>query len=107
MILKFCIQHWGLKLNKICINGDPSLIFTDFTARSNLVNSTFKWENCCKNVNGKNLQQITKLTEDLHFYIHFEPQGLVAPAPVIYDHYFQTWPIKANFYVEPHWEKGT
>ena len=36
MILKLSMQHWGLKLYKVCINGDPGLTLTYFTARSNL-----------------------------------------------------------------------
>ena len=36
MILKLCMQHWGLKLYKVCLNGDPGLTLTYFTARSNL-----------------------------------------------------------------------
>ena len=36
MILKLGMQHWGLKLYKVCINGDPGLTLTYFTARSNL-----------------------------------------------------------------------
>ena len=36
-ILKLGMQHWGLKLYKVCINGDPGLTLTYFTARSNLV----------------------------------------------------------------------
>ena len=35
MILKLGMQHWGLKLYKVCINGDPGLTLTYFTARSN------------------------------------------------------------------------
>ena len=31
------IQNRGLKLNKVCTNGDPGLTLTNFTARSNLV----------------------------------------------------------------------
>ena len=36
MILKLFMQHWGHKLYKVCINGDPWLTLTYFTARSNL-----------------------------------------------------------------------
>ena len=37
MNLKLGILNRGLKLNKVCINGDPGLTLTYFTARSNLV----------------------------------------------------------------------
>ena len=36
MILKLSMQHRGLKLYKVCINGDPGLTLTYFMARSNL-----------------------------------------------------------------------
>ena len=36
MILKFGMQHRGFMLYKICINGDPGLTLTYFTAKSNL-----------------------------------------------------------------------
>ena len=36
MILKLGMQHLGLKLYKVCINGDPGLTLTYFMARSNL-----------------------------------------------------------------------
>ena len=41
MILKLGMYHWGLKLYKVCINDDPGLTFTYFTARSNLVTYAF------------------------------------------------------------------
>ena len=44
MILKLGMQHWGLKLYKVCINSDPGLTLTYFTARSNLVLYAFVWE---------------------------------------------------------------
>ena len=37
MILKLGMQHRGLKLYKVYINGDPGLTLTYFTTRSNLV----------------------------------------------------------------------
>ena len=38
MILKLGIDHQGLKVYKVCINDNPGLNMTYFTARSNLVN---------------------------------------------------------------------
>ena len=43
-ILKLGMQHWGLKLYKVCINSDPGLTLTYFTARSSLVLYAFVWE---------------------------------------------------------------
>ena len=42
MILKFGMQHEGLKFYKVCINNDPGLTLTYFTARSNWVAYTFE-----------------------------------------------------------------
>ena len=44
MILKLGMQHWVLKYYQVCSNDDPGLIFTYFTARSNLVPYAFVWE---------------------------------------------------------------
>ena len=41
MILKLGMQHWGLKLYKVCINGNTGLTLTYFTARSNFGTKTF------------------------------------------------------------------
>ena len=43
MILKFGIQHQGLKFYKDNINCDPGLTLTYFTVRSNKVTYTFEW----------------------------------------------------------------
>ena len=43
MILKLGMQHWGLKLYKVCINSDPGLM-TYFTVGSNLVSQIGKSE---------------------------------------------------------------
>ena len=66
MILKLGMQHGGLKLHKVCINDDPRLTLT-FFARSNLVTYAFELGNLLQSFNGKNLLQMTKLTEDLCF----------------------------------------
>ena len=52
MILKLGIQHRGLKLNKVCINGHPGLPLTYFTTILNLV--------ACA-LNGKNGYKVIKL----------------------------------------------
>ena len=44
MILKFGMQHRGIKFYKVCINGDPGLTLTYFTARSKLETLAFLWE---------------------------------------------------------------
>ena len=63
MILKLGMQHWGLKVFKVCINEDPGLTLTYFCQWSNLVTHTFEWGKIVtKSFNGKNLQQRTNLT---------------------------------------------
>ena len=42
--LKTCHAALGLQLYKVCLNGDPGLTLTYFTARSNLVTGTFECE---------------------------------------------------------------
>ena len=56
MILKIRMQHWGLKLYKVCINDDPVLTLTCFTAGSNLVDSVLfdLGKAVTKSFNGKN-----------------------------------------------------
>ena len=44
MILKLGMQHRGIKLYKVYINGDPGLTLTYFTARSNLETLAFLLE---------------------------------------------------------------
>ena len=44
MILKLGMQHRVLKYYQVCLNDDPWLNLTYFTARSNLVPYAFVWE---------------------------------------------------------------
>ena len=39
-----CSKHWVLKYFQICLNDDPELTLTYFTARSNLIPYAFVWE---------------------------------------------------------------
>ena len=62
-----------------------------------------------KSFNGENLQQMTKLT-DYNNTVNennLTPGGCL-PLPQgyihVYDHHFQTSPLKAKFYVETPWE---
>ena len=45
---------------------------------------TFLQENVWKSFNGRNLQQMTRVTKDLCWYKNFDPKGLFAPAPGLY-----------------------
>ena len=44
MTLKLGMQHWLRKYYQVYSNDDPGLIWTYFTARSNLVPYAFVWE---------------------------------------------------------------
>ena len=44
MTLKVGMQHWVFAYYQVCLNDDPGLTLTYFTARSNLVPYAFVWE---------------------------------------------------------------
>ena len=68
MILKLDMHHWGMELYNNFMNRDPRLTLTYFTARSNYVPVRLNRKTLVtKLLNGKNLQQMTKLTEYLYF----------------------------------------
>ena len=84
--------HWGLGPIKVCSNSDPRLI-TYFTARSNLVSYAFIWRKTVrKSFNGRNLQQMTRVTKGLCSYKNSDPKGLFVPAPGLYT-CIKTWKI--------------
>ena len=64
MILKIGMQHRGLKLYKVYLNGDPGLTLTYFMARSNWVAYSFEWEKLLQShLKEEKLQQRTMLTD--------------------------------------------
>ena len=69
----------------VCSNDDPRLTLTYFTARSNLVPYAFIWgKTVRKSFNGRNLQQITRVTNGLSKNKNSDPRGLSAPALGLY-----------------------
>ena len=61
MILKLDMKHQGVQLFKICINPDPGMTLTYFTARSTLISNAFEWEKLVKcNSMGENLLGVCK-----------------------------------------------
>ena len=44
MTLKLSMHHWVLEYCQVCLNDDPELTLTYFTARSNMVLYIFVWE---------------------------------------------------------------
>ena len=65
MILKLGMTHQGMELYKVCINHDPGMTLTYFTARSTEVPCILMGENCYNSFEGQHLQQIGKWTEFL------------------------------------------
>ena len=56
MILKLDMQLQGLQLYKVCINDDPGLTLTYFTAWPNCVAHTFEMgKTVTKSLNGRKL----------------------------------------------------
>ena len=87
MILGFGMQHQGLGPNKIYLNDDLGLTLTFFTARSNLLPYAFYMgkytllqENVRKSFNGRNLQQMTKVTRCFCGHQNFVAMELSAAA---------------------------
>ena len=66
MTLWLGMLHWGIGPIIVCSNDDPRLTLTYFTARSNLVPYAFIWgKTVRKSFNGRNLQQMTRVTTSL------------------------------------------
>ena len=82
MTLCLGMYHWGLGPIIICSNDDPRLTLTYFTARSNLV--SYMGKTVRKSFNGRNLQQMTRVTKGLWLYKNSVPKGLSAPALGLY-----------------------
>ena len=78
----------------VCSNDDPRLTLTYFAARSNLVSCAFiiMGKTVRKSFNGRNFQQMTRVTKGLCLYKNSDPKGLSAPAPGLYT-CIKTWKI--------------
>ena len=97
MILKLGMKHQTIKLYKVCINHDPWMTLTYFTARSTKVAHAFEWgkllqchlkgKTCSKLENGLNLYDLKKkLTPEvamtlpwgyIHVYYHSSQTSLL------------------------------
>ena len=60
------------------------LTLTYFTARSNLVLCFYVGKTVRKSFNGRNLQQMTRVTKGLCLYKNSDPKGLSVPALGLY-----------------------
>ena len=67
MILKLGMKHQAIELYKVCINHDPGMTLTFFTAKSTQAAHAFEWgkklEKC--HLIAKNLLGMSKWTEYL------------------------------------------
>ena len=64
MILKLGMKHQEMEHHRVCINHDPGMTLTFFTARSTSVAHAFEWVKI-GNLTPKNLLGMSKWTEDL------------------------------------------
>ena len=89
------MEYYELKLCKVYINDDPELTLTYFTKMSNLV------------------KLVSSPEPKAHRRVIGYPwsgvrQSSVRPYTISNIFFSETaWPIKAKFYVEPPWERGT
>ena len=85
MILKLGMKQQAMELSKVCINHDPGMILTYFTARSTLFTNAFEWEKKSKmELNGGNLLGVCKWAENVCLWKKFDPRRLSAPALGLY-----------------------
>ena len=88
MSLKLGMKHQAMELYKVCINYDPGMTLTFFTARSTYAAHAFEWEKIGKcQLMAKNLLGMRKWTE--YSCNIFGPEGCL-PLPRgfihVYDH---------------------
>ena len=67
----------------VCSNDDPRLTIY-FTARSIGFLCFYMGKTVRKSFNGRNLQQMTRVTKSLCLYKNSDPKGLSAPALGLY-----------------------
>ena len=85
MTLWLGMLHCGLRPIIFCSNDDPRLTLTYFTARSNLVLCFYMGKTVRKSFNGRNLQQMTRVTKGLCSYKILTPSDCL-PLPQGYIH---------------------
>ena len=83
MILKLGMKHQALGLYKVCINHDPGMTLTCFTARSTWVTHAFEWEKNRKmSINGKKLARNEQMDRIFMFMKIFWAQRVVCPRAI-------------------------
>ena len=73
-----------MKFYKVCINHDPEMTLTYFTARSTSVTNAFEWEKLVKCNQIGILAGSMQVDRRFMFMKIFCPQGLSAPGPGLY-----------------------
>ena len=82
MILKLGMKHHGEELYKDCINHDPGLTLTYFTARSTWVAHAFEWgKNRKMSFNGRKLTRNEQMDRSFMLMKIFWAQGVFCPCP--------------------------
>ena len=76
----------------VCSNDGPRLTLTYFMTRSNLISYFYMGKTVKKSFNGRNLQQMTRVTKGLCLYKNSDPMALSAPALGLYT-CLKTWKI--------------
>ena len=93
MTLNIGMHHWVLEYYQVCLNDDPGLTLTYFTARSNLVPYASVWEkgktmDFSETIVVYDLKLATDDQNDKKFLLTSKlcPQGTVCPMPRGYIH---------------------
>ena len=81
MILKLGMKHQAMELYKVCINHDPGMTLTFFTARSTSVAHAFEWEKIGTSFNGRKLARNEQMDRRFMFMKIFWALRVVCPCP--------------------------
>ena len=80
MILKLGMKHQTMEPYKVCINHDPGMTLTFFTARANEVAHAFEWEKIGKcHLMAGNLLRNEQMDRGFMFMKIFWAQRVVCP----------------------------
>ena len=82
MILKLGMKHQAMELYKVCINHDPGMTLTFFTARSTKAAHAFEWEKIGKcHLMAKKLARNEQMDRRFIIMKIFWAQRVVCPCP--------------------------
>ena len=105
MILKLGMKHQAMELYGVCINHDPGMTLTFFTANAfeweKLLKCHLKGKTCSKLANGLNLYDVKKkLTPEVALTLL--PLGYIH----VYYHSSQTSLLVSGERLQDHWSSG-